>query len=196
MSTGRIFGLWFSYLHTTCNGSSVPPQQPRPIHATPPPQQTAASASASVAVAVAVVVAVAATSASTVAVIVTVSPSPPPLPPHFLPCIQLIVVCAPHRRCCCRCLHRCRRRCHNRRCCRHRHRRPRRPLCRCSVTVAIPVPTAIAAALTFRSASFTASCLQEDTRQYFYCKNYIMFLRGGGGMYNAASQSTMNLQVD
>ena len=148
MSTGRIFGLWFSYLHTTCNGSSVPPQQPRPIHATPPPQQTAASASASVAVAVAVVVAVAATSASTVAVIVTVSPSPPPLPPHFLPCIQLIVVCAPHRRCCCRCLHRCRRRCHNRRCCRHRHRRPRRPLCRCSVTVAIPVPTAIAAALT------------------------------------------------
>jgi hypothetical protein len=35
MSTGRIFGLWFSYLHTTCNGSSAPPPQPRPIHATP-----------------------------------------------------------------------------------------------------------------------------------------------------------------
>ncbi len=28
MSTGRIFGLWFSYLHTTCNGSSAPPPQP------------------------------------------------------------------------------------------------------------------------------------------------------------------------
>ena len=34
-STGRIFGLWFSYLHTPCNGSSAPSSQPRPIHATP-----------------------------------------------------------------------------------------------------------------------------------------------------------------
>ena len=34
-STGRIFGLWFSYFHTTCNGSSAPPSQPQPIHATP-----------------------------------------------------------------------------------------------------------------------------------------------------------------
>ena len=34
-SAGRIFGVWFSYFHTTCNSSSAPPSHPRPIHATP-----------------------------------------------------------------------------------------------------------------------------------------------------------------
>jgi hypothetical protein len=119
------------------------------------------------------------------------SPSPPPQPlPLPLPsssplhcrrCLRrhiffilFIVVCAPCRRCCSRCLRRCRCSCHNRRCCRHRHRRPCRPLFRCNCHHCHPRPHRHYCRSAYSDPPLSLPLVCEKTlgRQYFYCRNF------------------------